>query len=139
MGTQQAVSRRCVFDTNVVVSAILFRTGRLSALRALWPSSTIPLVSADTVRELAEVLHYRKFKLSADSVSDALALYLPHAETVEVVKPCPLRCRDARDQKFLDLAHSAKAALLVTGDSDLLALAGKAKFRILTPSEFLAG
>ncbi len=39
---------------------------------------------------------------------------------------------------FLDLAESAGADALVTGDRDLLALKGQAPFRILTPPEFLA-
>ncbi len=50
-----------------------------------------------------------------------------------------MRCRDPRDQKFLDLAFSSQAAVLLTKDEDLLALAGKARgfgVRILSPREF---
>lgn len=130
---------RVVFDTNVVISALVF-SGRLAdALRDAWQTRCVPLGSAATVEELQGVMRYRKFKLAESDVEELLADYVPELELVTVAAPCPLRCRDARDQKFLDLAHSAKAALLVTGDSDLLALADKAKFRILTPSEFLAG
>jgi predicted nucleic acid-binding protein len=36
----------------------------------------------------------------------------------------------------LDLSQSGKADLLVTGDEDLLALAGKTEFVIETPEEY---
>lgn len=129
---------RVVFDTNVVVSALVFE-GRIAvALRGAWLANHIPLGSADTIGELQEVLRYRKFKLSASDVEELLGDYLPHVEIVEVSVTSPLQCRDPRDQKFLDLAHCAEADALVTGDGDLLALAAHAKFQILTPAEFLA-
>jgi len=45
-----------------------------------------------------------------------------------------LSCRDKNDQPFLDLAESGKADLSVTGDRDLLALAGQTRFFIETPA-----
>ncbi len=45
----------------------------------------------------------------------------------------------ARDQKFLDLAFSSQAAVLLTEDEALLALARKARgfgVQILSPREF---
>jgi predicted nucleic acid-binding protein len=41
-----------------------------------------------------------------------------------------------KDQLFLDLAQSGKADLLVTGDDDLLALAGQMAFLIETPETY---
>ena len=41
-----------------------------------------------------------------------------------------------KDQLFLDLAQSGKADILVTGDDDLLALAGQTVFVIETPEEY---
>jgi hypothetical protein len=45
-------------------------------------------------------------------------------------------CRDTKDQKFLDLAQSGKADSLVSGDRDLLVLAGRTKFLIETRKEY---
>lgn len=133
------MKQRVVFDTNVVVSALAFE-GRITiALRGAWLVSHVPLGSAATIGELQDVLRYRKFKLSESDVEELLGDYVPHIEIVKVSVASPLRCRDPRDQKFLDLAHSAEADALVTGDSDLLELAARAKFRILTPAQFLAG
>jgi len=46
---------------------------------------------------------------------------------------CPQVCRDSGDQIPLDLAHAAKADVLVSGDEDLPALAGQTAFAIETP------
>ena len=50
-------------------------------------------------------------------------------------------CRDAKDNKFLELALDGQADYLITGDADLLSLAKNPapdwKFRIVTPTEFL--
>lgn len=132
------MKQRVVFDTNVLLSALIFRHGRLSVLRQQWQTECTALASSDTLQELNAVLHYRKFGLTFEEVAHALSLYIPHAEIIENIQPAPITCRDSKDQKFLDLAHSAQASALVTGDEDLLVLTGQAEFKILTPSDYLA-
>jgi uncharacterized protein len=128
-----------VFDTTVVVSALVFTTGRLTWLREHWRAgNSVPLVSRATVAELTRVLGYPKFQLSSDDRRELLAEYLPHCEVIKVTRSCKLVCRDANDQPFLDLAQSGKADLLVSGDRDLLALAGETRFLIETPAAYRA-
>ena len=132
-----AAKARVVFDTNAVLSALLFRNGRLSWLVGHWQAGNcVPLVSRATASELARVLEYPKFRLTANEQMEALSSYLPFCEVVEFVQPCPVLCRDMKDQPFLDLAQSGKADVLVTGDEDLLALAGQTRLLILTPEEY---
>lgn len=129
--------QRVVFDTNAVVSALVFRAGRLAWLREHWRERrAIALVSGATVTELKSVLGYRKFKLSAEFQYELLGDYLGYCETIEVKETCPVLCRDAKDQPLLDLAESGKADILVTGDADLLALAGKTTFLVETPEDY---
>ncbi|MHB1950729.1 MAG: putative toxin-antitoxin system toxin component, PIN family [Acidiferrobacteraceae bacterium] len=45
-------------------------------------------------------------------------------------------CRDPADQPFLDLAHSSGATVLVSGDADLLSLAGQTAFDIESPAAY---
>jgi uncharacterized protein len=131
------MKRRVVFDTTTVVSALVFRKGRLSWLRTHWREELcVPLISRATALELTKVLGYPKFKLSLEERLEFLAEYLPHCKIVEVNKRCPTICRDAKDQPFLDLAQSGKAEALVSGDRDLLVLAGRASFSIVTPEEY---
>jgi putative PIN family toxin of toxin-antitoxin system len=131
------VKQRVVFDTNTVVSALLFANGRLAWLRAHWrEGGCTPLISRVTAKELTRVLSYPRFRLSAEDRLELLADYLPFCETVEADQRCPTVCRDANDQAFLDLAQSGRADLLVTGDRDLLALIGKTGFLIETPETY---
>ena len=125
------MSLRVVFDTSTVVSALLFASGRLAWLREHWrEGGCVPLISRATAAEITRVLRYPKFGLSADDARELLADYLPHCEVIEQVERCACVCRDVNDQPFLDLAQSGKADLLVSGDQDLLALAGQTTFLI---------
>lgn len=131
---------RVVFDTNTIVSALLFANGKLSWLRFHWAQqSSIPIVSQETVQELLRVLAYPKFKLTPEEQNELLADFLPFAETAAVdsrEKFSLPKCRDKFDQKFLILAHKANVDFLVTGDSDLLVLNEQVRFEIISPSEF---
>ena len=46
-------------------------------------------------------------------------------------------CRDAKDDKFLELAVSGKATHIISGDEDLLALNPFRDIPIITPRQFL--
>lgn len=126
-----------MFDTTTVVSALVFANLRLSWLLPHWQEGgSTPLISPATATELTRVLLYPKFRLSLDDRRELLAHYLPYCEIVEQVTRCPQICRDKKDQPFLDLAQSGRAELLVSGDSDLLALAGQTTFLIETPEVY---
>jgi putative PIN family toxin of toxin-antitoxin system len=131
---------RAVLDTNVVLSALVFGKGPTAQLRTAWQRGDfVPLLSTATGQELVRVLAYPKFRLDAQGQQELLADYLPHALVVQVPEPPPAvpACRDPFDLPFLHLAVVGKADVLVTGDADLLMLAGKLRFRILPPEAFL--
>ena len=129
---------RVVLDTNVLLSALLFHAGALSWFRAAWQSEGICLLaSRDTTAELIRVLSYPKFKLTDEDREDLLGDYLPWCETVTVANPAQVPdCRDPFDKPFLELALTAKADALITGDKDLLILAETFPVPILTPAAF---
>lgn len=131
------MSLRVVFDTNAVVSALLFANGRLAWLRTHWrDGGCIPLTSRATAAELNRVLSYPKFQLSQEDRLELLAEYLLYCEPVEVSTSCPAICTDIKDQIFLDLAHSGGACVLVSGDRDLLVIASQTAFPIKTPEAY---
>lgn len=135
------MSLRVVFDTNVVISALLFPTGRVAWLRQAWHErAVVPLVNRLTMQEAYRVLSYPKFELSESDREELLGDYLPFAELVKMPAKAPAlpRCRDPHDQKFMELATAGKADMLVTGDRDLLALAGKVPFSICNVVELEA-
>ena len=119
------------------MSALVFAHGRLSWLLQHWQEGgCTPLISSATATELTRVLGYPKFRLSLEDRRELLAHYVPYCEIVEQVTRCPQTCRDEKDQPFLDLAKSGGAELLVSGDNDLLALAGQTTFLIETPEAY---
>ena len=94
------------------------------------------LLSRATAAELIRVLGYPKFALSAADYGELLAEYLPYCDVIEPRERCEVVCRDAKDQAFLDLAQSGRADLLISGDEDLLVLAGQTTFLIETPEAY---
>ena len=130
---------RAVLDTNVAVSALVFHSGALSWLRGAWRSGSVcPLASRETTAELIRVLAYPEFALNAEDQRDLLDDYLPYCQTVDVPVPPPAipECRDPFDRPFLELALAGRADALVTGDSDILGLAGTFAVPVLSPAEF---
>ncbi|MHB8404743.1 MAG: PIN domain-containing protein [Gammaproteobacteria bacterium] len=84
------MSPRVVFDSNTVVSALLFATGSFAWLRQSWHGRTvIPLVNKATMQELYRVLCYPKFTLAAADREELLGDYLPFAELVTTPAPLP--------------------------------------------------
>lgn len=132
---------RVVFDTNAVLSALVFAKGPTAHLRAAWQQGRCqPLASTASVQELVRVLAYPKFKLSVAEQQELLADYLPYTATVHIRQPPPSvpECRDPSDAPFLQLAVAGRAVALVTGDRDLLVLIRVGRCPVLTPDAFLA-
>lgn len=129
------VTVRAVFDTNVVISALVFRAGRLSWLRSAWRAGQlIPVVNDETVKELLRVLGYPKFALTRDDIDELLADYLPYAEVWPgKTLPSGVDLPDPEDLKSIDLALAAKVELLVSGDKHLLDLGDDVSLRVVTP------
>ena len=127
---------RVVLDNNVVVSALVFPSGRLSWLSQAWQlSDLVPIASRETIAELRRVLGYRKFDLSLTRQIGTMRQYQLWCEMVTIAEPPEVPdCRDPRDRPFLELALYAQADALVTGDGDLLALAPVFAVQIITPA-----
>jgi putative PIN family toxin of toxin-antitoxin system len=119
---------RVVLDTNVVLSALVFRGGVAGQVRQAWQrGQLLPLASTATAQELVRVLAYPKFRLAKADQDELLADYLPYVETVRIPQPPPTvpDCRDVLDLPFMQLAVVGKAQVLVSGDRDLLAIAAE--------------
>jgi putative PIN family toxin of toxin-antitoxin system len=130
---------RAVFDTNIVISALVFKSAATARLREHWRlGMTVPIVCPATASELLRVLGYPKFALDEDRVGSLLSDYLPYAETARdpgsrIRIP---ECRDPDDEVFLRLAYATRADALVSGDADLLVLADHARIPILTLAQY---
>jgi len=130
---------RVVVDTNVFVSAAL-KDKSLPALSVrIVEQRGILLKSEATERQLFDVLARPYLApLVVPSTLDWLRKLLARAESVSIAETIKA-CRDATDDKFLELAVNGKADFIVTGDADLLVLNPFRGIPIIQPVTFVAG
>ncbi|HVC97602.1 MAG TPA: putative toxin-antitoxin system toxin component, PIN family [Pirellulales bacterium] len=129
---------RYVFDTNVTISAALFEQSLpAQALYAALDRGEL-LVSRATIVELGEVLGRNKFDryLTHQEREEFLVKLVRQAAVVEITEEVRA-CRDANDDKFLEVAVCGHASCVVSGDADLLAMNPFRGIPILTPAQFL--
>ena len=133
------IEQRIVIDTNCFVSRLLTPKSITSqAVRYAFDFHHI-LVSADTLTEFKIVLSRKKFNnyVSLEE-RQKFILYLKNlAEIVDIVNHVQV-CRDSKDDKFLSLAVTGNANIIITGDEDLLVLKCYQNIPILSPKDFLA-
>lgn len=138
------IPNRVVLDTNVCLDLFVFRDPRWTMLvAALMDGSIHAVTRADCRREWQIVLEYPHLSLdnaakasSAAQFDAAIRLLGDDEMMVQAETRLPI-CRDPDDQKFLELARDAKAAILITKDKALLKLARKTVkaglFQIIPP------
>lgn len=132
---------RVVLDTNVLVSGIAYPSSIPGKILAAWRHGAIEvLLSEYILDELARVLPRLRHRhdLDASEMADLIDTLRFQAELVEPASGTDPALRDANDQPVLHtlsvaLEH-AQADYLITGDKDLLALAGA--YPIITPAAF---
>ncbi len=126
--------QRVVVDTNALVSRLLLPVsipGRVVDKAQL-------LISEATLEELADVLARAKFDpyITVGERQEFLRLLDRIAEMVPIIHTIRA-CRDARDDKFLELAVNGEASLIITGDAGLLELDPFQGIPIITPASYL--
>ncbi len=122
---------RVFFDTNVLVSAHIAR-GLCADLMRRVLAEHVLVVGEVVLVELRRVLRDR-LRVPAE-----LAAQIERDLRSETVVPKPrapsdLPIRDPDDRWIVASAEAAMADMLVTGDQDLLSVAGKAPLPILSP------
>lgn len=132
---------RVVVDTNVLVSGLIKPTGAVGpVVDRLREGRFLQLYSRATLDELVDVLARpwlkEKYGIRDVDVEAFLKLLLLRGEEVTPSRTIR-RCRDPKDDKFLELAVSGRADVLVTGDDDLRSLDPFEGVRILSPARFL--
>lgn len=138
------IPNRLVLDTNVLLDLFVFHDPRWDGLLDALRSGAVQAVTREDCRqEWLHVLHYPHLPLDDDRRTAAVAecdRLVGVGDATADGAPLPA-CSDRDDQKFLELARDAQAAVLVTKDKALLKLAKRTAragmFRILTPQAWL--
>ena len=130
--------QRVVVDTNAIISRPLLPTSIPGRAIDKAVEEAQLLISEATLEELADVLARAKFDpyITVGDRQEFLRLLDRIAEIVPIVHTIRA-CRDARDDKFLELAVNGEASLIITGDADLLELDPFQGIPIITPASYL--
>lgn len=130
---------RAVLDVNVLIAAILSRSGTPARLLVAWHAGAFELVvSPLLLAELGRALAYPKLaRLIPPPDADAFVRLLARTALLvdDPAGPPARRSVDPGDDYLIALA-AAQRAVLVSGDTDLTSLAPG--LPILTPAAFLA-
>jgi putative PIN family toxin of toxin-antitoxin system len=127
-----------VIDTNVIISAILFRNSLPATTINLAKKLGTIILSEAIFAEIQNTLSRDKFNryLSFDNRRKLLNKLLLDSELITITEEICV-CRDEKDNKFLELAVSGKANLIITGGNDLLVLNPFRNIEIITVNGFL--
>ena len=128
---------KAVFDTNILVSALVFPGGHgEEALRCVIAERDRLILSKPILEELLGVLG-RKFSRDAEELAhvavflSGLAHFVKPRRKLDVVK-------DEPDNRILECALTGRAEAIVTGDRALLALREFRGVRIIGLREYLS-
>jgi len=110
-------ARPVVVDTNVALDLLIFSDPRTAPLRTLLTQGRLDWIATQVMRdELERVLAYPHIVSRMDfyrvDAAQVLAAFDAQARLVDIASRAPYTCKDADDQKFIDLAAAHRAILL---------------------------
>jgi len=131
---------RLVLDTNIVVSALLWKDAPRRLLRTAAVAHIELFTSDPLLAELADVLSRSKLKRHIAGLGvSTTELFGAYARQVEIVQPTslPRLASDPDDDVVIGTAIAAKANFIVTGDRMLLSVVEYERVRIVSVGEAL--
>jgi len=128
---------RVVFDTNILVSALVFPGGQGdAALRRIIDGMDQLVISKAILDELLEVLG-RKFARDAEELAH-VAVFVSELAMVVAPKRRLRVVKDDPDNRILECAIAGRAEAIATGDKALLALKNFKNIPVVTLRSYLA-
>lgn len=123
-----------VFDTNVLVSALLSRNAvspTVALLDHILDRTIIPVYNEEILNEYNEVLHRSKFSFSTEQINAVLAAIRSGIAADRT--PAGWNFPDEEDIVFYEVALSVDQAYLITGNTRHFPPVSK----VVTPAEML--
>lgn len=123
-----------VFDTNVLVSALLTRNAAsptVAVLDYILDRTIVPVYNEEILKEYSEVLHRKKFNFATARIEAVLALIRSGIAADRT--PAEWNFPDEEDIVFYEVALSVDKAYLITGNTRHFPPVSK----VVTPAEML--
>lgn len=128
---------RIVLDTNVLVSGLLSPFGPPGEIVRMVSSGQLTLCfDARIIAEYAEVLTRPRLGFDPDAVT-ALLDHIEHAGETAATSPLLTRLPDSDDEPFLEVAISAQAEYLVTGNLAHFPAEARRGAAVVSSSDFI--
>ncbi len=127
---------KVVFDSNILIAALLFPGGRAdAAVRAILDGTDDLLISRPIIQEVLAVLA-KKFSRDKEELSRVAVVT---GEMGTLVNPSSRLSvfRDEPDNRILECAVEGKAEAIVTGDKAMLAVGEYDGIRMLSLARYL--
>ncbi len=129
---------KVVFDTNVIVSALLVKQGLPALVLGLAISQKIQLCySPALMAEYKEVTRRKRFKFNPKDVEEILSHIKRVGIEVFPKKTITLITKDPQDNRILEASQKAKADYIITGNRRHFPFAKFKKTKIVSPREFI--
>jgi len=128
---------KIVLDTNVLVAGLLSPFGPCGDIVRMVSSGNLTLcIDARVLSEYREVLERPKFSFDHDKIAAVLD-YTVHHGVIVASTPLSLPLPDPDDEPFLEIALSAGADYLVTGNAAHFPPEPCQGVRVVSPADFL--
>jgi len=128
---------RAVLDTNVWVSALLWKGNPHKILLMALECKIEIVTSTDILDEVERVLRLDKFNLDEEEIKGLLKVVYGASKIIDIGENFDIKIRDVKDKIITDCALNGNADFVVSGDKDLLDLRLVENVRIVNPKEFL--
>lgn len=133
--------KKVVFDTNTLISGLLWDGNEAMIIEKVEQKEIHLFISGEILEELEGVLKREKFSKRLEgkeyTIEKAVAKIALIATLIESKHKINVIKQDPSDNRVLECAVSAKASVIVSGDSHLLNLKNYAEIDILSATEFI--
>lgn len=127
---------KVVFDTNILVSAMLWRGTPYRCLLAIRAGLAELILSPPIMEEFRDVLS-RKFALTQEEAEENSAIVQESASFIDIPGTLRVVPDDPADDKFVETAMVGGAQWLVSGDKHLLRLKEYQGITVISARAFL--
>ena len=128
---------KTVVDTNVLISGIFFDGPPARILEAWYRGELELVVSNEILEEYFEVCERLSLRYPKIDITQILILIVQNCQIVDLLPLPKPASSDEDDDKFIACALASDTKVIISGDSDLLALSSYENVQIVTPRDFV--